>query len=176
MNAEPDHLGVDPGGVAVKTYYAAIEGTGIKMTIECASAVVLYGSEERAVELRAVLRSGQVDLNQALALRMHWHKPNLAAFALDPEMDDTFPALYIPDPQHTELLAANAVIEQGRNDGSISNALQSVPRRSFEEPSSLRVAECRCAALIVIGQRPLDPVDGIPEHGVPLAEVIEERR
>jgi len=49
----------------------------------------------------------------------------------------------IRHPQAAELLAAQAVIEQGRQDGAISHTFKRIGGRRFQQPVCLRIAQRR---------------------------------
>jgi hypothetical protein len=66
----------------------------------------------------------QILLDQPLRQRMNGDKPNLAALALNPEMHHALAALHVPQPQQAQLLAPDAVIEEGSQYCAIPNTLQ----------------------------------------------------
>ena len=106
---------------------------------------------------------------------MHGNKPDLVALTLDPKMHHALTTLHVLDPQPAQLLAADAVIEQGGQDGAIAHALERVRRRRLQQLARLSVAERRRAAFIAIRHWPLHAVHGIAGDGVALAEIIEQR-
>ena len=118
----------------------------------------------------------QILLDRPLRGRVDRDKADLVALAVDPEMHDALTAVQVPDPEPAELLAADAVIEQGGENGAVAHALERVGRRRFQQLARLTVAKRRRAAFIAIGHRPLDAVDRVAGDGIALAEVIEQRR
>ncbi len=81
-------------------------------------------------------------------------------------MHHALAALQIFHPQPAQLLAANAVIEQGSENGAIALTLERVFGRSVEQFAGLNITERRSAAFVSIGHRTLDAINGIAEHGV----------
>ena len=63
----------------------------------------------------------EVIVDQFVGARVQWQIPRLLALAGDPEMRDSAPGMpEIPDPQLAQLLAAQRVVEQRRQDGAIA--------------------------------------------------------
>ena len=110
------------------------------------------------------------------ASSVHRNEPDFVPFALDPKMHHALPALHVLYAQPAELLATDAVIEQGGQDGAIAHALESIVGRRIEQLAGLGIAERRRAAFIAVGHRPLDAVHRIAGDGVLFAEIIEQRR
>ena len=71
----------------------------------------------------------------------------LSPLALDAEVHHALAALDIADPEPAEFLAADAVIEQGGEDGPIAHALERVVGRRFEQLAGLSIAERRASSL-----------------------------
>src|SRR5262249_42932885 len=74
-----------------------------------------------------------------------------------------------------ELLTAQAMIEQRRQDGAVALALERLLWRGVEQGARLRVGDRRSLALVAVEVRALDPVDRVMRHGVLLAEIFVER-
>ena len=81
---------------------------------------------------------------------MDRNKPDLAALAMHPKMHHTLTALQIAEPQPAEFLAADAVIEQGGEDGPISNALERTLGRRIKKLAGLSIAKRRRRTFIGI--------------------------
>ncbi len=79
----------------------------------------------------------QVFLDQPLRCDMHRDELDLAALPFDPKMQHRLTALDISDTQSAELLAAHAVIEEGREDGAIADALDGIFWRRIEQLARL---------------------------------------
>ena len=107
---------------------------------------------------------------------MHRHEAYFVALAMHPKMHHALTAVQIAQPQPAEFLAADAVIEQGGEDGAIAHALERILGRRIEKLAGLSVTQRRRRTFVGIGGWPLDPVDGIAGDGVMLAQVIEQRR
>jgi len=110
------------------------------------------------------------------AIAMHWNEPDLVPLALDAEVNDSLSALHVLDAQPAQLLAADAVIEQGGKDRAVAHALQRLIRRRIEQLSRLGVAECRRAAFIdIFDGRSIHAIDGVARHDIALAQIVEKR-
>ena len=107
---------------------------------------------------------------------MHGNETDLVALALDPKMHHSLAALNIAHPQAAQFLAADAVVEQGGENGAIADALEGVFGRRIEQLARLGVAERRRLTFVAIGHRPLDAVDRIAGHGIVLTEIVEQGR
>ena len=118
----------------------------------------------------------QVFLDQSLREHMDGYKADFAALALDPKMQHPLTALHVLNAQAAEFLTADAVIEQGGEDGAIADALERIVGRRVEQLAGLGITQCWRAAFVVVGHWPLDAVDRIAGDGVVLAEIIEQGR
>ena len=81
----------------------------------------------------------------------------------------------IADPQLAQLLAAQRVIEQRRQDGAVAFFLDGFSAGCCEQLARLMVAERRRLAFAALGSRPFDSFDRIVGDGVFLAEIFEQR-
>ena len=88
-------------------------------------------------------REREIFLDQPLRGGMHGNKSDFVALALDPKMHHALTALQVLHAQPAQLLAAQAVIEQGSQDGAIAFAFERVVWRRFEQLARLRIAERR---------------------------------
>lgn len=74
------------------------------------------------MERRAVL----IFADEPQHRRMYRDIKDLVSFAPHVEMHDALTALYIPKPQEAQLLAPDAVIEQGGKNSAVTYTLQRV--------------------------------------------------
>ena len=177
MHAQPVDFGADARLQAVFAQDIAVHRRGIERPVQfLRGAIVLDGPEEGTGHVGAVAREREIFLDQPLRRGMHGNKPDFVALALDPKMHHALTALNVPHAQPAQLLTAQAVIEQGSQDGAIAFALERVVWRRFEQLARLRIAERRRAAFVSVRERPFHAIDGIAGDGVALAEVIEQRR
>jgi hypothetical protein len=82
-------------------------------------------------------RERQIFLDEPLRHGMHRHEADLVALALDAKMHDTLTALHVAHPEPAQLLAADAVIEQGGQNCAIAHALERVRGRRLDELARL---------------------------------------
>ena len=102
-------------------------------------------------------------LDQLLRGHMHGDEADLAALAVHPEMHHAPTAVQVAQPQPAQLLAAEAVIEKGGQDGAIAHALERVLGRGIEQLAGLSVTERRGRAFVGInGRARLTPSTGLP--------------
>ena len=158
----------------------AIDGTRIEVPVERAGAIVRHRPEEGRVQTfvahrPAVFPHFEVFADEAQHHRVNGNKPDLVTFTLHSEMHDALAALHIAQTQQAQLLAADAMIEQGSEYRAVPYTLQRVRGRGLQQSPDLRVTERRRTALIVVGGRPLHSVHRIAEDGVTLTEIIEQR-
>src|SRR6516165_5388335 len=149
--------------------------TAVERLVEFARAIVSHRTEHWGGDIRAVAGERQIFLDETLRHGMHGNKPYLVALTLDPEMHHALTALHVTDLQTAELLTANSVIEQGGQNGAITDTFERVSRRRIEQLARLGIAQRRRRAFIAVCHRPLDAIDRIAGHGIALAEIIEER-
>src|SRR6266850_8504988 len=112
-------------------------------------------------------------MNEPLRLRRHGNKAHLVALALNAHMHDAVAALIVTHAELTELLAPDAVEEQGGEDRAVPNPFARVRRRGLEQLAGLRVTERRRRAFVVIRFRPLHALDRIMGHGVSLTQILK---
>jgi hypothetical protein len=101
-------------------------------------------------------------LDQPLRQHLDGYEPDLVAFPLDPKMQHALPALHVLYTQATELLAADAMIEQGGQYRPIADALEGIVGWRVEQLAGLSITEGWGAAFIVVGHWALDAVDRRP--------------
>ena len=118
----------------------------------------------------------QILLDRALRGRVDGNETDLVALAHDAKMQDTLAAVQVLDPEAAELLAADAVIEQGGENGAVTHPLERFGGRRVKQFASLTVAKRRGGTFVAIGHRALDTIDRIAGNGIALAKVIEQRR
>ena len=99
--------------------------------------------------ITVVAGDAQVLLDQPARHSMQRNEPDLAALALDPKMHHAVTALHVLDPKAAQLLAADAVIEQGGEDGATAHALERVRRGHLQQLARLSISESRLAAFPV---------------------------
>src|ERR1051325_11447825 len=98
-----------------------IDGGGIERPVELFRRTVVFDRpEERAGAVVAVQSESQGFLDQPLGRRGDGNEADLVALALDPEVKDALAAVQILDAQPAEFLAADSVIKQGGQDGTIA--------------------------------------------------------
>lgn len=120
-------------------------------------------------------RTLEIVLDQPAGSGVERHIADFPALALDGEVGGAFPVLDVSDSELGELLAAKAVIEKCGENRPIPCPLQALLIRRLEELSGLAVAERRSFAFVGAFGRPFDAVHGIVGHGIPFAEIAEQR-
>src|ERR1700759_2688604 len=105
-----------------------------------ASPVVPDRPEQGTFDIAAMSRPPQIVIDRALRGRIDRDKTDLVALALDPKMQDALAAMQVLDPESAELFAANAVIQQCRQNGPVPQTFQCVGRRGFQELARLNIA------------------------------------
>ena len=66
----------------------------------------------------------QIFFDQPLRQYLDRYEPDFAALALHPKMQHALTALHVLYAQAAEFLAADSVVEQGGQDGTIADALE----------------------------------------------------
>jgi hypothetical protein len=153
-----------------------IDGIGIERAVKRAGAIVGDGTEHWRGGVAAMAGERYIFLDQLLCRHMHGNEADLAALAMHPEMHHASTAVQVAQAQPAEFLAADAVIEQGGEDGAIAHTLERVLGRRIEQLAGLGIAERRGRAFVSIGGRAFDTVDRIAGDSVMLAEIIEQGR
>ena len=82
-------------------------------------------------------------------------------------MHHTLTALHVPDPQPAQLLAADAVIEQGRQDGPIANALERIRRRRLQQLARLGLPSAGVLPSLPLAIGRFAPSTGLPDTALP---------
>ena len=131
-----------------------IDGARIEVLIKRPCAIVRHRPEEGRVQAfmahpPAVLPRFEVFTDKPQHHRVNGNKPDFVALAVDAKMHDALAALHIAQPEQAQLLTADAVIEQGGEDGAVPYTLQRVRGRGLQQTPHLRIAERRRAALII---------------------------
>src|SRR5271168_72818 len=179
MYTDPDGFGADAGGLGVFDDDVSIDGPGIKMTIQFAGAIVSHRTEEGTLQVKfnapAVFHHLQIFFDKPQHHRMKRDIADLVAFSPGVEVHDALAALDIPQPEEAQLLAPDAVIEQGSKNGTVPYTLQRVRGRGLQQSPGLRIAQGGSAALIVVGCGPLHTVHRIADDRVALTEIVEQR-
>jgi hypothetical protein len=145
MDAQTIHLSADAGFQSILSHNILIHRGGIERAVEFAGAVVRHRTKHGAGGIGNVAGERQVFLDQPLRQDLDGYEPDLAALALDPKMQHSLTALHVLYAQSAELLAADAVVEQGGENGTIANTLEGIGRRRVEQLAGLSVAERRRA-------------------------------
>ena len=152
-----------PVSQAVFANDVAIDRGRIEVAVKAAGTVVLDRAEEGALEVTAMPGQRQILLARTLRRCIDWNKADLGALAVDPKMQDALAAVQILDPETAELLAANAVIEQGGQNGAVAHPLVVVTAGGAS--SSLRA--CRSPSAGVLPSLPLAIGRLTPSTGLP---------
>jgi len=176
MHAEAVYLSADTGFQPIFPHNILIHRVGIEWPIELLGAIIGHRTKHGAGGIGTVAGERQIFLNQPLREHLDGYEPDLVAFPLDPKMQHALPALHVLYAQAAELLATDAMIEQGGQDGAIADTLEGIVGRRIEQLAGLGIAEGRGAAFIVVGHRALDAVDGVAGDRVALAQIIEQGR
>ena len=129
--------------------------------------------EQRRVCFLTMAAGGQVFGHQAQRVRVRGQVAQLAALALHAQMRNALPFLAkIQNPQLGQLLAAQRVVQQHRQNGPVAFSFQCVVWRRVEQRARLRVAERRRPAFAGFDLRALDAPDRVVGDGVGLAQVV----
>jgi hypothetical protein len=81
----------------------------------------------------------------------------------------------IPNGEFAEFLTAEGMVEQGGQDGPISNAFQRLLGRGDEQLAGLMLGKCRRFPLVCFGAGAFYTFDRIMGNGVLVAEVLKQR-
>jgi hypothetical protein len=111
--------GLPTRGKAVLADDVAVDGAGIEVLRQCSRPVIPDRAEKRAVQLTTVFRGFKVFVDEPYCTRMHRDITDLVALTLNAEVLDALAGLDIAHAQSAELFAADAVIEQGSENGLI---------------------------------------------------------
>jgi hypothetical protein len=120
MYTKPVHLGADAGLQPILNDDVAINRGGIEWPIQLPSSIIRHRVKHRAIDISGMPGECQVLLNQTLGRHMHGNKADLVALALNPAMQHPLAALNIAHPEPAQFLTADAVIEQGVENGAIA--------------------------------------------------------
>ena len=143
VNAEAIDLGVDARRPAIFADNVVIDGIRIERAVEFLGAIVGNWTEHWRGGIAAMARKRQIFLDQLLCCCMHGNEADLAALAVHAEMHHALTAVQITQAQTAELIAAEAVLEQGGQNGAIAHALERVLGRRIEQLTRLGIAERR---------------------------------
>ena len=94
---------------------------------------------------------------------------------MNPQVLDAATLMNIPHQEVTQLVAPQRVVEQDRQDRAVALGFERLPLRRVEQPARLGVGYGRRLALVAINLRPGHAFDRVDRHGVPFAQVFEER-
>jgi len=75
-----------------------------------------------------------------------------------------------------EFLTAERVVEQGGQNGPVARAFQRLLIGRYEQLAGLGITKGRGLAFVAFVLRALHALDRIVGHGVPVAEILEQRR
>ena len=153
MHTQANHFGIDAGCFPILLNNIPIDGARLQMFIQSARAVVFHGTEERRIKAFMTHRATvfprfQIFANEPQYHRVNRNKTDLVAFAFDTEVHDALAALNVAQPQKAKLFAADAVIEQGGDNGTVPYTLQRVRGRGRQQRPGLRIAKGRRASFI----------------------------
>ncbi|KPX28976.1 hypothetical protein ALO69_200017 [Pseudomonas ficuserectae] len=106
---------------------------------------------------------------------MQRQKADLTAFPVDPQVLDAASFLQILGVQLCRFFAAQAVVEQHRQHGPITQSLQRAFIRCLKQGLGLVITQRRRLAFIALNPRPFDPMHRVAAgDGIVFQEVIEE--
>jgi hypothetical protein len=106
-----------------------------------------------------------------------WNIARFFALALDLEMRHAAARVpKISDLELAQLLAAQRVVKQCRQDRAVALGLDGLLRWRREKLAGLVIADRRRRAFATLGLRPLDALDRIVGDGVLVAQIFEQRR
>ncbi len=83
--------------------------------------------------------------------------------------------LQVAHAQAAQFLAAQAVVEESRQDGPVAFAFEGAGRRRFQQRAGLAVAERGRLAFARVGPGAFDPADRIVANRIDFAQVVEKR-
>jgi hypothetical protein len=117
----------------------------------------------------------QVVVGALQGQRVGRHVPHFGAFARDAQVGHALATLEVAHAQAAQFLAAQPVVEEGRQDGPIALAFEGVGRGRVQERPGLAVAQSRGFAFVAFGLGAFDAAHRVVADRVHLAEVVEER-
>ena len=112
--------------------------------------------------------------DQAAGEGMGRDEADAVALAFDPEMGDAFALGEVLDAEIAKLRAAQAMEEQGSENGSIAFTLEGIGSRRIEESFGLLIADSGCQAFAGGRFWSFDAVHGIVGDGVSFGEMLEQ--
>ena len=152
VGAEPADLAVEPGGPRVMADDVAVDRGRVERAVEVPAAVVAHRAEQRPGG--AVAGGGEIGPGERERGRVGGDVADLAALALDAQVEDALAHRDVGDAQPAERGAPEPVIEQHGQDRAVALALQRCGIGGVEQASCLGVAECgRRAPLPFAGGR-----------------------
>jgi len=125
MGAKADDLICEPGGLGMGMHQA-VDGVGMQRFFEITRGPVPERAEQSSLEIGAMATFGQIGLDSPDCLGMGRLVLDLAALALDTQEGGALALLAVTDLQATELGTAQAVEEEGGEDGAVALALEAV--------------------------------------------------
>jgi hypothetical protein len=134
---------------------------------------VFQGPEQWAVRIFAVAGGAEVIVDALEGERVGWHVAHFAAFPQNAQVGHALAALEVAHAQAAEFLAAQPVVEEGRQDGAVALAFERVGRGHFQEHPGLAIAQHRGFALVAFGLGAFDPAHRVVGDRVDFAKVIK---
>src|SRR5271163_5188904 len=143
MHTETIHFGADTSLQAIFAHNIPIHRVGIEGPVELLGAIIGHRTKHGAGGIGSVAGERQIFLDQPLRQHLDGYEPDLTAFSLDPKMQHALPALDVLYTQAAELLAADAMIEQGGQDGAIADTFEGIVGWRIEQLAGLGITEGR---------------------------------
>src|SRR6516165_2474742 len=124
MHAKAIDLSADAGLKRIFANDVIMHRAAIKRLFQLARAIVRHWTEEGTDGIVGVAGTCEVFRDEPLRHGMNGDKPGLAALAVNSEMHHALAAVQVAQPQPAEFLAAHAVIEQGGENGAVTDAIE----------------------------------------------------
>jgi hypothetical protein len=133
-------------------------------------------TEEGAVGIGPVAGGVEVFFEERGGGRMDGELSNPRALAVDCQTRDATTRGIVADPETAEFAAAEGVVEENSQNGSVAFTFQCVRRRGCEQSLGLGIGEGRGLALVGPFSWAFHTVDGVRLDGVLVGEEVEEFR
>src|SRR6202011_2476683 len=169
MHTQAHNLGAEAGFQAVFPNDIPIDRCWIQVPVKAAGPIVLHWPEQSPFDIAPMSCLCQVIFNHPLGSCVNRNEADLGPLAFDAKMHDTLSAVQVLHPQTTEFFAPDAVIQQGSQNGPISDAL--VPAGGAS--NSFRA--CTSPSAGVLPSFPLAIGRFTPSTGLPVTALRSQR-